>query len=62
MNNLNAIRAIASINGKNKILIAIPCHSVIFMSEDLTDYAGEIWRKNGYRSMKAKLLVLGKPV
>ena len=45
MENIKAIRAIASANGKNPIGIVIPCHRVIGSDGSLTGYAGGIWRK-----------------
>lgn len=40
-----AIRAVATANGKNPLLIIIPCHRVIGSDGALTGYAGGIWRK-----------------
>lgn len=40
-----AIRAVASANGKNPIMIVIPCHRVIGTDGSLTGYASGIWRK-----------------
>lgn len=60
MNNLPAIRAISSTNGKNKILIAIPCHRVIGMSGDMTGYAGEIWRKKWLLEHEGKVAGIGQ--
>lgn len=45
MENVKAIRAIASANGKNPIWIIIPCHRVIGSDGSLTGYASGIWRK-----------------
>lgn len=42
---VKAIRAVASANGKNPIVIIIPCHRVIGSDESLTGYAGGKWRK-----------------
>lgn len=39
------IRAAATANGKNPILLLIPCHRVIGTNGDLIGYAGELWRK-----------------
>ena len=39
------IRAAASANGKNKLLVVVPCHRVIGSDGSLTGYAGELWRK-----------------
>lgn len=40
-----AIRAVASANGKNPLVIVIPCHRIIGSDGSLTGYAGELWRK-----------------
>ncbi|TPV35013.1 methylated-DNA--[protein]-cysteine S-methyltransferase [Paucihalobacter ruber] len=45
LNNIKAIRAIAAANGKNPILIVIPCHRVIGSDGSLTGYAGGLARK-----------------
>lgn len=41
----NAVRAVASANGKNPLWIAIPCHRVIGSDGNLRGYAGGVWRK-----------------
>lgn len=40
-----AIRAIASANGKNNLMIVVPCHRVIGSDGKLVGYAGGLWRK-----------------
>lgn len=40
-----AIRAIAAMNGKNRLAIVIPCHRVIGSDGSLTGYAGGIDKK-----------------
>jgi AraC family transcriptional regulator of adaptative response/methylated-DNA-[protein]-cysteine methyltransferase len=40
-----AVRAVASANGMNRIAIIIPCHRVIGADGKLTGYAGGLWRK-----------------
>ncbi len=45
INNLKAIRAVASANGANRIAIVIPCHRVIGKDGSLTGYGGGLWRK-----------------
>lgn len=40
-----AIRAVASANGKNPILIIIPCHRIISKDGGLGGFSAEIWRK-----------------
>lgn len=39
------IRAVASANGKNPILIIIPCHRVIGSDSSLTGFSAGIWLK-----------------
>ena len=38
-------RAIAGANAANPFLIIIPCHRVVGKNNNMTGYAGEIWRK-----------------
>ncbi|MBC7523195.1 MAG: methylated-DNA--[protein]-cysteine S-methyltransferase [Flavobacterium sp.] len=45
LGDVKAIRAVASANGKNPLLIVIPCHRVIGTDGSLTGYAGGLWRK-----------------
>jgi methylated-DNA-[protein]-cysteine S-methyltransferase len=40
-----ATRAVAAANGKNNIMILIPCHRVLGSDRSFTGYAGGIWRK-----------------
>ncbi len=40
-----AVRAVASTNGKNKIMIVVPCHRVIGTDRSLVGYAGGMQRK-----------------
>lgn len=42
---VKAIRAVASVNGKNPLWIVVPCHRVIGTDGSLTGYAGVLWRK-----------------
>jgi methylated-DNA-[protein]-cysteine S-methyltransferase len=55
-----AIRAIAATNGKNKLLIAIPCHRVIGSKGDLVGYAGELWRKEWLLKHEANMTGVGQ--
>ncbi|CAA7194551.1 bifunctional transcriptional activator/DNA repair enzyme AdaA [Chryseobacterium potabilaquae] len=55
LGNPNAIRAVGTANGINKIAILIPCHRVIGSNGELVGYAGGIWRKQ-------KLLELEKAI
>lgn len=45
LGSVNAIRAVASANGANRIPIIIPCHRVIGSKGSLTGYSGGVWRK-----------------
>lgn len=60
MKNLPAIRAIAAANGKNRIMIAVPCHRVIGMAGEMTGYAGGIWRKQWLLEHEAKIAGIGQ--
>ena len=48
LGNQKVIRAAATANGKNKLLIVVPCHRVIGSDGSLTGYAGELWRKKWF--------------
>lgn len=43
--NPKAVRAVANANGRNPIVILIPCHRVIASSGGLGGYSGGLWRK-----------------
>lgn len=43
--NPKAIRAVGNANGRNPIVIIIPCHRVIGASGKLIGYGGGLWRK-----------------
>jgi len=45
LDDVKAIRAVASANGKNPLWIVVPCHRVIATDGSLTGYAGGLWRK-----------------
>lgn len=45
MGSINLTRAVATANALNPNLIVIPCHRVVGKNNDLTGYAGELWRK-----------------
>lgn len=45
LGDVKAIRAVASANGKNPLLIVVPCHRVIGTDGSLTGYAGGVGRK-----------------
>jgi methylated-DNA-[protein]-cysteine S-methyltransferase len=40
-----ASRAVGMANGKNPLLLLVPCHRVISQDGSLTGYAGGLWRK-----------------
>ncbi len=43
--NKNAVRAVATANGDNRLAIIIPCHRVIGKDGKLRGYGGGLWRK-----------------
>ncbi|CAH0345324.1 methylated-DNA--[protein]-cysteine S-methyltransferase [Bacillus sp. CECT 9360] len=43
--NAKAIRAVGATNGRNRLMIVIPCHRIIGSNGGLTGYAGGLWRK-----------------
>jgi methylated-DNA-[protein]-cysteine S-methyltransferase len=45
LGDIKNVRAVGTANGKNKLLIIVPCHRVIGADGSLTGYAGELWRK-----------------
>lgn len=55
-----AIRAIAAANGKNNLLIAVPCHRVIGSTGKLVGYAGELWRKKWLLEHEARIIGIGQ--
>ncbi len=40
-----ACRAVGSANGRNRLIIAVPCHRVIAADGTLGGYGGGLWRK-----------------
>ena len=60
MNNPLGIRAIASANGKNHLLIVVPCHRVIGSDGNLTGFGCGIWRKKWLLEHEAKVLGIGQ--
>jgi methylated-DNA-[protein]-cysteine S-methyltransferase len=60
MNNPLAIRAIASANGKNKLMIAVPCHRVIGSTGELVGYAAGLWRKKWLLEHEARMMNTGQ--
>ena len=60
MDNPLAIRAIAAANGKNKLMIVVPCHRVIGSSGELVGYAGGLWRKKWLLEHEARMTNIGQ--
>ena len=60
MNNPLGIRAIASANGKNHLLIVVPCHRVIGSDGNLTGFGCGIWRKKWLLEHEARVLGVGQ--
>ncbi|MFL5728447.1 MAG: methylated-DNA--[protein]-cysteine S-methyltransferase [Cytophagaceae bacterium] len=51
----NASRAVGSTNGKNVLLIILPCHRVVGQDGSLTGYAGGLWRKKWLLEHEARV-------
>ena len=60
MNNPLGIRAIASANGKNNLIIVVPCHRVIGSDGSLTGFGAGVWRKKWLLEHEAKVLGIGQ--
>ena len=50
----DAVRAVASANGRNPISIIVPCHRVIGSDGKLTGYGGGLWRKQFLLELESK--------
>lgn len=55
-----AVRAVGNTNGRNKLLILIPCHRVVGNHGELTGYAGGIWRKQWLLNHESKQAGVGQ--
>ncbi len=60
MNNPLGIRAIASANGKNHLVIVVPCHRVIGSDGSLTGFGCGIWRKKWLLEHEARVMGVGQ--
>ena len=60
MNNPLAIRAIASANGKNHLIIVVPCHRVIGSDGSLTGFGCGVWRKKWLLAHEANVSGYGQ--
>jgi methylated-DNA-[protein]-cysteine S-methyltransferase len=60
MKNPLAIRAIASANGKNNLLIAIPCHRVIGSNGELIGFSAGLWRKKWLLEHETRITMNGQ--
>ena len=54
------IRAIASANGKNHLLIVVPCHRVIGSDGSMTGFGAGIWRKKWLLEHEARVMGVGQ--
>jgi methylated-DNA-[protein]-cysteine S-methyltransferase len=60
MNNPLGIRAIASANGKNHLIIVVPCHRVIGSDGSLTGFGCGVWRKKWLLEHEARVMGIGQ--
>ena len=56
LGNEKAIRAAAFANGKNDLVILVPCHRVIGSDGKLVGYAGGLWRKKWLLNHERKMI------
>lgn len=54
LGDIKKIRAVGTTNGKNNLAIVVPCHRVIGSNQQLTGYAGGLWRKRWLLDHEAK--------
>lgn len=54
LGDIKKIRAVGTTNGKNQLAIVVPCHRVIGSNQQLTGYAGGLWRKRWLLDHEAK--------
>lgn len=60
MENPLAIRAIASANGRNNLMIVVPCHRVIGSNGDLVGFSAGLWRKKWLLEHEVKMTSIGQ--
>jgi methylated-DNA-[protein]-cysteine S-methyltransferase len=60
MSNPLGIRAIASANGKNNLIIVVPCHRIIGSDGSLTGFGCGIWRKKWLIEHEARVMGIGQ--
>lgn len=53
IDNPQAVRAVGSANGRNRIAIVIPCHRVVNANGNLGGYGGGLWRKKRLLELEA---------
>ena len=49
------IRAAAAANGKNPLLLFVPCHRVVGKSGEMVGYSGGLWRKRDLLAFENKI-------
>jgi len=62
MSNPLGIRAIASANGKNHLVIVVPCHRVIGSDGSLTGFGCGVWRKKWLLEHEARVMGHGQTI
>jgi AraC family transcriptional regulator of adaptative response/methylated-DNA-[protein]-cysteine methyltransferase len=56
----HACRAVGNANGRNKLLLVIPCHRVVRADGTLGGYGGGVWRKRWLLEHERNRLAVGK--
>ena len=55
--NHKAVRAVGAANGKNPIIIIVPCHRIIGSNGKLVGFGGGLWRKKWLLQHEQNLLL-----
>jgi methylated-DNA-[protein]-cysteine S-methyltransferase len=56
LGNIQSVRAVGAANGKNKIVIVVPCHRIIGKNGGLVGFGGGLWRKEWLLDHERKVL------
>ena len=55
ISNEKSVRAVGATNGRNSLLIIVPCHRIIGQNGELNGYVAGVWRKKWLLDHEAKI-------
>jgi methylated-DNA-[protein]-cysteine S-methyltransferase len=58
LNNPKAVRAVGAAVGRNPVSIIVPCHRILGSGNQLTGYAGGLWRKQALLQLEGHPIAL----